>query len=148
MVRGITSLRLKIFPYFFPSQCSLVSEGEFSPNFPPRAWRTRITSVIRQTSWTAERRHAGREGRSPLHGASAPRVSRHHDGRQLGKYNGWLFFPVFLSGTNRSNSARRGEAWQNRFAQRHRENTEARTGPWTRGNMAANSQAQPTSEGK
>src|SRR5260370_32863002 len=98
MVRGITSLRLKIFPYFFPSQCSLVSEGEFSPNFPPRAWRTRITSVILQTSWTAERRHAGRAGRSPLHGASAPRVSRPHDGRQLGKYNGWLFLPVFLSG--------------------------------------------------
>jgi hypothetical protein len=29
-----------------------------------------------------------------------------------GQFDGQLFFPVFLSGTSRSNSARRGEAWQ------------------------------------
>src|SRR6266851_429828 len=38
-------------------------------------------------------------------------------GRSLGQCDGQLLFPVFLSGTNRSNSARRGEAWQNWFAQ-------------------------------
>src|SRR6476646_9268012 len=39
-------------------------------------------------------------------------------GRPLGQCDGQLFLPVFLSGTNRSNSARRRKAWPNWFSQR------------------------------
>ncbi len=34
MVRDITIRTLKIFSYFFPFRCSLVSEGEFPLDFP------------------------------------------------------------------------------------------------------------------
>jgi hypothetical protein len=49
--------------------------------FPPGAWWTRFGRVSHQASWMAEGGRAGREGRNPLHGASAPSVAWHWPSR-------------------------------------------------------------------
>lgn len=70
------------------------------------------------------------------------------DGRPLGQSNRQLFLPVFLPGTNRSNLARRCEAWQSRFARCDRKNSQTRAGPRTSGIVATNSPAQAAFEWK